>query len=155
MDTSELLRFGCESCSSSCRWNSSTARFLGLGCSDDTIVQSKQLRRVICKTLKFKFCCSSSFSRSRSPRRQGYESLPSLLHTTDYLPMSDPQLVEDISPPTVQSLAKLHGPPPERKRRSHQKSRKGCVTCKKRKVKCSEEKPVCISPDYLLFDATC
>lgn len=31
----------------------------------------------------------------------------------------------------------------ERKRRSHQKSRKGCATCKKRKVKCSEEKPVC------------
>lgn len=56
---------------------------------------------------------------------------------------------EDLSPaPTPQSLAaKLSGAgesavPAERKRRSHQKSRKGCVTCKKRKVKCSEEKPV-------------
>ena len=32
---------------------------------------------------------------------------------------------------------------PQRKRKSHQKSRTGCVICRLRRVKCGEEKPVC------------
>lgn len=84
---------------------------------------------------------------------------PPIRHTIDPLSMADLQPPE-IEPTNVQSLVALSPAveestdpspapaitsttAPERKRRPHQKSRKGCVTCKKRKVKCSEEKPSC------------
>ena len=78
------------------------------------------------------------------------------LHYTSCVEQSDSELLTvatespDVSAHTfAEKLASVEMEPkppttvaPERKRRSHQKSRKGCTTCKKRKVKCSEEKPV-------------
>ncbi|KAH8883478.1 hypothetical protein GQ53DRAFT_429575 [Thozetella sp. PMI_491] len=39
------------------------------------------------------------------------------------------------------SQLKFEGPPPLRKKKPHKKSRLGCVSCKKRKVKCDEKTP--------------
>lgn len=58
---------------------------------------------------------------------------------------SSPGAASSLAAKLANDLQRVPSPlstTPERKRRSHQKSRKGCVTCKKRKVKCGEEKPV-------------
>ncbi|KAG5208038.1 hypothetical protein GTR04_3400 [Trichophyton interdigitale] len=40
-------------------------------------------------------------------------------------------------------------------RRRHQKSRNGCFECKRRRIKCDEEKPACLISGYSITLTKC
>ena len=73
------------------------------------------------------------------------ESPNSTLNTSEF--SSDENLKTNNSEPPKKVSKSSTG-----KRKYHQKSRNGCSTCKKRRVKCDEQRPVCGNCTKLKLD---
>ncbi len=69
-----------------------------------------------------------------------------MMHMKVLAALSNPKRLQTkMAHPLPQEFGREYTTPPKKTRRPHLKTRTGCFSCKRRRIKCNEQRPICLS----------